>query len=145
MKIFNTEFETSMRLLLLLSNYEKALDPEEIRIVDVLTVYGKQFNISETSLNGDCQYTLAEFTSGVELFEESLKQLSLQGLITVKMSSYGFKYIINEKGNQYIAEMTNDYSKEYKNELKKVKKYIASRTISQVKKEIMKKLMGRTN
>ena len=142
-KLFNTEFETSMRLLLLLNNYPKVLDSEEIRIIDLLTVYVKQFNISDISLNGDCIQTLAEFTSGIELFEVSLKELALEGLISVRMTSDGFKYKINKKGSQYCSQMSTDYAKEYIIELLKVKSYIAGRTVNEVKKEITNKLLRR--
>ena len=48
---FNTEFEISLRILLLLS-LENGISANRISAIDFISTYGKDFNVSKSDLNG---------------------------------------------------------------------------------------------
>ena len=57
--IFNTDFEISLRGLLLLDAYDSYLSQDIIRDLDLLATYGKEFGVSETNLHGDNSYSFS--------------------------------------------------------------------------------------
>lgn len=52
-RVFNTAFETSLRILLLLDVSDIDLDEQTIRAADFIATYGKEFELSDDSPNGD--------------------------------------------------------------------------------------------
>lgn len=113
MKIFNTEFEVSMRLLLLLNCVTTPIDEEKILYLDFITVNAKNYKLSSENLNGDGLYMINELTTQHSLIKESLKFLVLQDLISVKSSKSGFVYSINKDGKELCNSMQSDYSSQY--------------------------------
>ena len=67
MKIFNSDFEMELRILLLLSQTKRALSKEEIVNYDFITIYSADFGIGEENLHGDNRYKYGEFASRQEL------------------------------------------------------------------------------
>ncbi|MDO4650583.1 MAG: hypothetical protein Q4B26_18265, partial [Eubacteriales bacterium] len=83
MKIFNSIFEIRLRILLLLSQTKRALYKDEIVNMDFITVYSADFGIGEENLHGENSFKYGEFASRHELVWEALKELVVDGLITV--------------------------------------------------------------
>lgn len=115
-KIFNTPFEISLRVLLTLEtagNQWKTADM--IAALDFITIYSKDFNIGFENLHGDNNYKFSEFTLRRELVKKAVKQLVLKGLINIlSTKNTGFSYSINKKGLDYCATFQNDYAEAYR-------------------------------
>ena len=109
MKIFNSDFEMELRILLLLSQTKRALSKEEIVNYDFITIYSADFGIGEENLHGDNRYKYGEFASRQELCWIALKQLVLDGFVTV-ITKDGFSYKISSVGLNYTKAMESAYS-----------------------------------
>lgn len=114
MKIFNTEFEISMRILLLLNAFEEGLDLDRILYLDFFTTYSKNYELGGENINGDNDFRLNDLMLQPTLFEKSIKELVLDGFVNVLADKRGFIYKINSKGKTICLEMKSDYSEEYK-------------------------------
>lgn len=132
-KIFNTEFEVSMRLLLLLYSTNTGLDEEKILYLDFFTIYAKNYKLGDDNINGDSKYMLNEFTAQRRLIKESIKVLVLEGLIDVNNTKEGFIYKINNKGKSFCESMTSDYSKKYKKQATITREWFLNKTIKEIK------------
>lgn len=132
-KIFNTKFEVSMRLLLLLHTFNKGLDEERILYLDFFTIYAKNYKLGNENINGDSKYMLNEFTAQRKLIKDSIKELVLEGFINVKNTKDGFLYIISNEGMLFCNSMTSDYSKKYKNQALITKEYFLEKEIKDIK------------
>ena len=119
MKVFNSEFEVSLRILIILSELKpKQLSVEKIESYDFASIFGKTLGISEHNLNGDGFYSFAEFLSRRPLIEESLRNLVLSGLALATAGKNGFLYSASEQGIAAANNLNNSYATNYKNELK---------------------------
>lgn len=118
MKIFNTEFEVSMRILLLLNEFSIPLDVDKILYLDYFTINANNYGISRININGNGMYMINELTVQYSLIKSSVKSLVLQGFIDVRNTNEGYMYIINSEGKSLCNEMTSDYSKLYKENAK---------------------------
>ena len=125
--IYNTPFEISLRVLLLLETglCETA---DMIAAADFITVYGKDFGISDTDLHGNSVFKYSEFPLRRDLVNKVVKQLVIMGLINVSSSNIGFIYSINQSGKKYCSGLTNDYAKTYRRLAERTQKYIAQRS-----------------
>ena len=132
-KIFNTEFEVSMRLLLLLYSLNAGLDEEKILYLDFFTIYAKNYKLGEDNINGDSKFMLNEFTAQRKLIKESIKVLVLEGLIDVNNTKEGFIYKINNKGRSFCESMTSDYSKKYKKQATITREWFLNKTTKEIK------------
>lgn len=109
-KLFNSPFEAELRVLLVLENSPMdAISSDMILAIDFVSIYGKEFGISEENLHGDSSYKYSELASKKELVNIAIKELVLQGLIEV-VSHDGFKYRISEIGLKYISSFNGVYS-----------------------------------
>lgn len=113
MRIFNSDFEMQLRILLLLSQTKKALSREEIVDFDFIIIYSADFGVGEENLHGDNKFKYGEFASRQELCWIALKQLVVDGLVTV-ITKDGFSYKISAAGLQYANAMESAYSIEYR-------------------------------
>lgn len=135
-KLFNTEFEVSMRLLMILDK-ESYLNEDEIARLDFFAIYAEHYGFGDSNLNGVCSFPLNEFTIQRKLIKNALKELLFRGLATVMNNpDRGFIYAITDSGKAHVSEMNDDYSIEYK-------KY-ASNIIDEMKPITMQKLKERT-
>ena len=62
-KLFNSVFENSLRILLLLAEFDCGQSLDKIYATDFMVTYGATFGVSESDLNGDNQYKFSEFAS----------------------------------------------------------------------------------
>lgn len=113
-KIFNTTFEVGLRVLILLHTVSpKGITIDRIAAYDFITVYGKLFGLSDSNLHGDNNYNFSEFSSRRLTCTTVLKELVLDGVITVTHSSSGYIYKLSPVGTEFVESLSTDYSKEY--------------------------------
>lgn len=113
--IFNSTFEISLRALLLLSvapNRKQTLD--KIAAIDFITVYGKDFGISNENLHGDNNFKFSEFALRRNLVDKSIRELVLKGLVDIFCVKNGFLYTISSQGLEYCQKFENDYANTYR-------------------------------
>ncbi len=138
MKIFNSIFEIRLRILLLLSQTKRALYKDEIVNMDFITVYSADFGIGEENLHGDNSFKYGEFASRHELVWEALKELVVDGLITV-VTKDGFCYKISAEGKKYINSLESVYSVQYRKTAREVYKKYSDLSAKEISEEIDKK------
>ena len=82
--IFNTSFEVSLRILIILNTVQTRLSIDRITDLDFIAIYGKDFGVSEYNLHGDNDYRFSEYTSKREIVSQAIKELVLRGYVKVK-------------------------------------------------------------
>jgi hypothetical protein len=113
--IFNTLFEVSLRVLLVLETAGKRkISTDMIAAADFITVYGKDFDISDENLHGDNNFKFSEFAVRRGNVSKAVKQLVLDGLVTVVIRQSGFAYSITKAGSDYCAKFENEYAAIYR-------------------------------
>ncbi len=143
MKIFNSDFEISLRSLLILDAYNTALDPDTIKAVDLLSIYGKQFGISSENLHGDNSFSFTEVASGQETIKTALKELVRDGFVTAITSTTGFMYRINSAGSSYCERLTSDYASEFKQAVNIANEFVRGKSQSEVQQFLYRNLLRR--
>lgn len=96
--IFNTAFEVSLRVLIILNVTKKNLSIDRISALDFIIIYGKDFGVSEYNLHGDNNYRFSEYALKRKIISESLKNLVLMGYILPHCNKSGFTYSISKSG-----------------------------------------------
>lgn len=133
-KVFNTVFEISMRLLLVLSLSEKrGFTLDNLVTADFITNYSKEFGLSSNNLHGNNEFSFSEFSTRRLLAQDALKQFVLEGMIEVAYSTDGFRYSISERGQAFCDTLTSDYATEYRLYARKAIEYINTKN----KKELL--------
>lgn len=124
-KIFNSDFEISLRILVLLNNVDYPVSVDYVTTIDLFTTYGKNYGFLDTNLHGDISFKFSEISSRRKLVNNSLRELVIKGLIKVKKNHLGFTYEISEDGVTICSNMNsnyfnkyNDYSKDIINQTK---------------------------
>ena len=98
----------------MLNCYGEAKDLDSLYITDFITVYGKDFGISEENLNGDNDFKYSEFQSRKVACRNALKELVLNGLALPLKEKDGILYCITEAGRE-CAVSARTYLNEYTN------------------------------
>lgn len=112
--LFNSRFETSLRVLLLLAEATVwPLSASTISNIDFMATYGKEFGVSEYDLHGQNRYKFSQLTAKKQLIDEAIKKLVRLGLIKVDLIN-GYKYMITDGGINFIDEMNDAYSNQYR-------------------------------
>lgn len=135
--LFNSTFETSLRILIILNECQDAhISTDTIAAIDFISIYGSEFKISETNLHGDNLFKFSEFTSRRTLVQQGVKRLVLQNLISVIPSEDGFNYRINKNGGNYINSFESNYAHAYKKMCHRARQLVLNRTEKEVFKMI---------
>lgn len=137
--LFNTTFEISIRVLLLLSKYHQPISFERILVTDFITTYGYDFEISDTNLNGDNSYRISEFIARRELIQRAIKKLVLQGLIQPSKDKLGFVYELSDDGKQLIPKFVSVYAEKYIQTANNTVEYLQDKSETELLKEINKR------
>lgn len=136
---FNSIFENSLRLLILLDIYDMPQTVDMLYAVDFMTIYGRSFGITETNLNGDNEYRFSEFASRREPVRAALQEMVLNGTAQAVSYKNGLAYIITPEGEDYCSSLVSEYAKEYRNNANLVITRMAGRTERSIISAISKK------
>lgn len=113
-EIFNSSFETGLRVLLILSSIQpQSATVDRITAYDFITVYGKDFGVSDTNLHGDSNFNFSELASKRTNCNEGIKEFVLNGLISINHTDEGFTYFLNTTGKKYVSSLSSDYAEQY--------------------------------
>ena len=117
--IFNTSFEVSLRILIILNTVQTRLSIDRITALDFMAIYGKDFGVSEYNLHGDNDYRFSEYTSKREIVSQAIKELVLRGYITPHCNKSGFNYSISKEGVAFCESLNDKYAEDFTNIVKK--------------------------
>lgn len=134
--VFNSSFEISLRILILMDEAGTAQSLGSLYLADFIATYGRVFGITEASINGENQFMYSEFASRRELVREALKELVLAGHVHPLRSNKGFFYKINEHGRELSKSLDSQYAKEYRLAAEAALIYTANRTQNSITDEI---------
>jgi len=120
-KLFNTEFEVSMRLLILLDSISN-LNEDELAYLDFFSIYSKSFNFENDNLNGDCSFPINEITIQRKLIKNAIKDLVLKSFIKVNYDKIkGYVYSVTDDGYSYVRKIDDPYSRQYQQNVRIIK------------------------
>lgn len=123
--IFNSAFEVSLRVLLILNEYEGlSLTADKITIADFISVYGASFGIADTNLHGNNIFKFSEFATRRHLIQQAIKLLVIKGLIIVDFNKDGFTYRITNSGISYCNSLESDYANSFRTLVNESRAYI---------------------
>lgn len=112
--VFNSVYETSMRLVLLLNTFDCPLSSEELFVFDFIATYGKKFGLTDVSLNGDSEFTLSKATLRRKRVMEAISYLVRNGYIIPIIAKSETKYELTDKGNEFYKKISmSGYSEKY--------------------------------
>ena len=111
--LFNTTFEISLRLLLLLSVSADPLDLDTLVCLDLFVTNAKEYGFGDENLNGDGLCPRESAGHRRKVFRAGIAELSGQGLINVVSDKNGISYSINLFGQIAVGDFDSDYAKEY--------------------------------
>lgn len=112
--ILGTTFEAYLRVLILFeAANQDTLKEETITALDFITVYAKDFDITDFNLHGENKYRFGEYPYRRELVQSAVKRLVMDGLIDVLQTSDGYDYRLNQKGIEFSLNLQSDYADNY--------------------------------
>lgn len=112
--VFNSVYETSLRLVLLLSAFEEPLTSEELFAFDFVSTYGKEFGLTDVSLNGDSEFTMSKATLRRKRVMESISYLVRNGYAAPVAVEDVVRYELLEKGEQLYKKIySTGYAEKY--------------------------------
>ena len=128
LRIFNSEFENELRLILLIDTFPKPQNADMIYAADFMVTYGQVFGIANHNLNGENLYKFSEFISRRSLVQKVLKKLSFNGYTKPLSTSAGIVYQLTTEGKRLSRSLDSDYAKEYRTTAFSVIKYIGRKS-----------------
>ena len=135
-KLFNTSFEVSLRILLILS----AVKPRSITI-DLMAVYGRDFGMAEQNLHGENQFSFSELPAKRKQLNGALRSLVLDGFVSVAPSPRGFLFGLNERGREFVKSMQSEYAAAYMETVKKTHRMLGKTSDASLLSKITRQAM----
>lgn len=117
--VFNTPFEVSLRILIILNTAQTRLSVDRITALDFIAIYGKDFGVSEYNLHGDNNYRFSEYTSKREIVSQAIKELVLSDYIIPHCNKSGFNYSISRNGVPVCKSLNDEYADNFTEIVKK--------------------------
>jgi len=111
--IYNTAFEISLRVLLLLNTCQSSYTADRIAAIDTMSVYEKNFGFASDNLHGDNSYYIGEFAAKRRTVQRALKRLVLDGYVVPAQAGGTLTYSISGEGKTYAETMSAEYAREY--------------------------------
>ena len=123
-KVFNSTFENSLRMILLLNEFDSSELLDRLYTTDFRTVYGRDFGLASENLNGDNDFKYSEFQSRKVVCKNALRELVLNGLVIPIKDQTGIRYQINDEGKEYADSLHSEYAMAYRENAEAAIKYV---------------------
>lgn len=99
---------------MLLFAFDAPLSSEELFVFDFVATYGKEFGLTDVSLNGDSEFTLSKATLRRKRVVEAVSYLVRNGYITLIAEENKTKYELTERGDEFYKKISQTgYSEKY--------------------------------
>lgn len=139
MELFNTPFETALRVLLLLETGARTdFSINMIAALDFAALYGRSFGFSETNLHGDNLFKFSEFATRKELTNDGITFLVQHGFVDVSPTKNGFVYSLSRNGQEFASRLDTRYAKEYKGQVRLALRHFSGDSEQTILKKINK-------
>ena len=109
-ELFNSPFELSLRVLIILNTAQLRLTIDKIVAYDFISTYSSDFGISESNLHGNNSYRFSEYTTKRIIITQSIKNLVLEGFVLPHCNKGGFSYSIYPVGKNFCSSLNDDYA-----------------------------------
>lgn len=113
-KVFNTPFEISLHIVLLLDVADASLTLDRITAYDFIVIYGQDFGIVDKPLNGQNGFAFSELSTRRNLTRRAIKDLVLDGLLTAMDEKNGILFSITASGKKMSSSFQSEYATRYK-------------------------------
>lgn len=113
-KLFNTPFELSLHVVLLLDMVDVGITLDRIAAYDFIAIYCEDFNIADKALNGENGFAFSELSARRGLIKTAIKSLVIDGLVSVSDSNVGILYSISEIGRKMSGGFQSEYAAKYR-------------------------------
>lgn len=133
-KIFNSDFEISLRIICILGISEDFLSKDMIELVDFIASYGKDFGVAKTNLHGENSYRKSEMYVRNALISKQIKNMVLEGLVEFIPAKTGFLYCLSADGMKLFKSLNDEYA----NEFSTVAKVLIGKSIDELNRIIKK-------
>lgn len=111
--IFNSTFENSLRVIILLSNSTAEMRQERIVYLDFITCYSHDFGFSE-NINGNNSSKKAEISLRRAKIEKALHELVVEGFVKPIDKDEGHFFEITIVGKQFSEQLSSNYANKYR-------------------------------
>lgn len=115
--IFNSLFEISLRILMILYVTQDRMSMDRIVAMDFIAVYGKDFGVSKNNLHGENNYRFSEYAARRHIMSQAIKELVIRNYIVPHVNKKGFCYSISDVGKLFCESLNDEYANVYKSNL----------------------------
>ena len=113
-RLFNTPFELSLHVVLLLDVANAGITLDRIAAYDFMAIYCEDFGVADRSLNGENGFAFSELSARRSLTKTAIKDLVVDGLVIATDDETGILYSISESGRNMSKSFQSEYAKRYK-------------------------------
>ena len=113
-KLFNTPFELSLHVVLLLDVADTGLTLDRIAAYDFIAIYCEDFGVADRSLNGENGFAFSELSARRNLTKTAIKDLVVDGLVVATDDETGILYSVSESGRKIGEGLQSEYAERYK-------------------------------
>ena len=111
---FNSVFETTLRILVLMEVFIKPKTVDMLCMADFVTTYGLCFGVSNHNINGENKFKFSELAARREKAGAALRDLCLMGLAISSAENDGINYSLTETGSKLASELDSAYAEGYR-------------------------------
>ena len=110
------------------------LNEDEIAYLDFFSIYSKTFNLGDDNLNGVWSFPVNELSIQRNVTKNALKSLVLSAMIKVSFDkTKGYIYSVTDKGYLYVKNISDPYSTQYQENIRRIRNYLNPINISRLK------------
>ena len=113
-RLFNTPFELSLHVVLLLDVANAGITLDRIAAYDFIAIYCEDFGVADKSLNGENGFAFSELSARRNLTKTAIKNLVVDGLVIATDDETGILYSVSESGRNMSEGFQSEYAKRYK-------------------------------
>ena len=113
-RLFNTPFELSLHVVLLLDVANAGITLDRIAAYDFMAIYCEDFGVADRSLNGENGFAFSELSARRSLTKTAIKDLVVDGLVIATDDETGILYSISESGRNMSKSFQSEYARRYK-------------------------------
>lgn len=96
--------------MILLEVADKPLNIDKITYLDFMSVYAKEFGLSDKNLNGENHYKYGEISAKRRSITAALKRLVIDRFVKATVNPSGLVYSIDVIGKNYANSLDSEYA-----------------------------------